>query len=1176
MASSQQLARWTFGGGPLFLVSVLLFALPMSSVSFAQTTTSGGLTGVVTDQSSAVVSDAKVEIKDDSKGTTQSTKTDQEGVYRFFFLPPGRYTLTVEHAGFRKESRVLTVLLGPPVTVNVKLSIAQANSNMTVTAEAPLVQAENGDVSATMNQQQISEVPNPGNDLTYIAQTAPGVVMNTEQGLANFSMLGMPGTSNRFTVNGMNDNDNGLNLSLVGALNLLLGQNQIQEATVVSIGYSGQFGGTAGANVNYITKSGGNDFHGNAQYYWNGRVLNANEWFNNAFQQPRPFEIANQWAGSFGGPIKRDKLFFFFDSEGLRVLIPQTFPVTLPSPQFEAATIAHIDSIFGPVSASDTFYKKLFNVYDGVAGASKATPGGFVPDDPTGCTGFTGPNGLGTSQPCAVHLLTVRGLSSNDMLTSGRVDWNASRIDRAFLQVQYERGYVPFYLDPISPLFDAEGNIRWWQGQLIETHTFGSSAASQFLLAGTYYSPIFELVHGSHALAAFPTTLNFNAPGTFTGLAGFNGGLAFPAGRPTTQYQTSEDVVKIRGNQKFGFGANFERIHWTLMAYTPNAAGVLAPQTLDAFYQGGVDPASSNADFTELTQSFASQASQRIAFYNLALYGQDEWRARPNLTFTLALRAEHQSNPVCQRRCFARLVGPFESVSHDPGQPYNQAIRINQKQAFVGTDNILWSPRLSFAWQPLGVSHNTVVRGGIGIFYDPVPGNLGLTLSSNPPLLNSYTVIGGNLTPDEKTSLFRDAAASNAEFIDAFATGKTLGEIQAANPNFFPPAISVPERRTDSPQFQRWNLELQQVFGTDTSLSISYTGHHGIHQLVLDPSANAFGFGSLSAGKCTTPPVPPCADPRFSEVTQITSAAVSNYNGVVVSFRHRFSRWTQGLFQANYTYGHAFDEVSDGGMFAFTHGSALSPQNPNNLRGAYGPAEYDVRHSFNASYVWELPVKAALGGHGPDSLVKGWQISGTIFARTGFPYTVFDFAESSGLASNNYFGLLYAVPVGPLGLGKSCGERAVFPLAPNPCQTPQVLANGNGSTPNPNAHFVQSGCETGFNVGTLPAASGVCDGPTVHFAQGRNHFRGPSYFNTDFTIVKNTKLPGWEKGVLGIGFQFFNFFNHPNFGFPDNFTSSQIFGQIAYLEQPPTSILGAGRGGDASARMIQLKVQLQF
>lgn len=246
------------------------------------------------------------------------------------------------------------------------------------------------------------------------------------------------------------------------------------------------------------------------------------------------------------------------------------------------------------------------------------------------------------------------------------------------------------------------------------------------------------------------------------------------------------------------------------------------------------------------------------------------------------------------------------------------------------------------------------------------------------------------------------------------------------------------------------------------------------------------------------------------------------------------------MFQANYTYGHAFDEVSNGGLFSFTNGSALSPQNPSDLRGAYGPAEYDVRHSFNASYVWEIPVKTALRVRGYDSLAKGWQISGTIFARSGFPYSVFDFNESGILSQNNYFSGIYAVPVATLP-GTSCGKSAAFPLAPEPCQPPQVQADG--LTLNPNAHFVQTGCETGFNKGTLPGASGACGGSAVVFAQGRNRFRGPGYFNTDVALMKNTKIPGWENGSLGIGVQFFNLLNHPNFGLPQNNISDPLFGQ---------------------------------
>ena len=176
------------------------------------------------------------------------------------------------------------------------------------------------------------------------------------------------------------------------------------------------------------------------------------------------------------------------------------------------------------------------------------------------------------------------------------------------------------------------------------------------------------------------------------------------------------------------------------------------------------------------------------------------------------------------------------------------------------------------------------------------------------------------------------------------------------------------------------------------------------------------------------------------------------------------------------------------------------------------------------------------------------------------PYTAIDWGESGNLATNNFGGPIYAVPVGPLGAQGPCGKGAANPVDPHPCLS--------------DALFVQSGCETGFNTGSL-GASGTCSGDIVAFAQGRNRFRGPNYFNTDIAILKNTKITRRENTVLGIGFQFFNVLNHPNFRLPDNNIADGGFGQIFSTAQTPTSILGS-LGGDTSARMIQLKVQLQF
>jgi len=447
---------------------------------------------------------------------------------------------------------------------------------------------------------------------------------------------------------------------------------------------------------------------------------------------------------------------------------------------------------------------------------------------------------LGISVPCSHYLFSSRGRPSQDALTSGRVDWNLRTSDRAFFRLQHDGGRGAAGSDPISSAFDIDDTESWWQAQALETHTFGSSGASQFLVAGSYRAPIFKTKNSSQALSAFPTSLNFNS-GPFTNLGRGDYGVVFGFGWHTTQYQLSEDVVKTVGKQKFGFGANFLRIDWNVLPAKSSTIGGLNVQTLDAFYQGGVGPASRSVDFTSLSQSFTSENNLPISFFNFGLYGEDEWHARPELTLTLALRGEHYSNPVCRSGCFARLAGPFASVSHDPAQPYNQALLIHQKQAFEGVDRVLWSPRFSFAWQPFGVSHNTVIRGGVGIFYDPVLEDILRSFASNPPLVNSYTVVGDNLTPGENTSLFKDAAASNASFVDGFASGKTLAQIQATDPSFFPPAISVAQRTMHNPQYQRWSLELQQAFNASTSLSISYFGHHGIRGLIDNVNANGLG-----------------------------------------------------------------------------------------------------------------------------------------------------------------------------------------------------------------------------------------------------------------------------------------------------------------------------------------------
>ena len=226
-----------------------------------------------------------------------------------------------------------------------------------------------------------------------------------------------------------------------------------------------------------------------------------------------------------------------------------------------------------------------------------------------------------------------------------------------------------------------------------------------------------------------------------------------------------------------------------------------------------------------------------------------------------------------------------------------------------------------------------------------------------------YTAFSGTLAPGENNSLFEQTADSNTAFLNGFKNNETLSEIQTANPTFSPPALAAAPQNFRLPQYQRWSFEWQQAIATKTTVSIGYYGHHGIHELNVNSSANAYCDPKAQGTPCpgfvsSLPTTVP--DARFSQVTQYRTEAISNYNGLVASIRHQFSRLGGGVVHLNYMYGHALDEVSNGGFFGFTAGSSTTTQEPSNLRGAYGSAEYDVRHSLNGNYVWELPIRATL------------------------------------------------------------------------------------------------------------------------------------------------------------------------------------------------------------------------
>jgi hypothetical protein len=1099
----------------LFTCFVCLIAVALGAT--AQTLTTGEVTGTITDQSGGVLSKAPVTLKNNATGSTQNTQTNSDGLYRFSFVAPGPYTISTSPQGFQEAKRVTQIGVGQSSTVDIQLALASASTTVEVSEAAVAVQTDNANLTTNVNLQQVANLPNSGNDLTFYALTSPGVTMSTNGGYGNFQAFGLPATSNVFTINGQVNNDSFLNLNNSGASNLMLGFNEIQEVAVVNNGYTGQYGGLAGTQMNFVSKSGTNKFHGDAIYYWNGRTMNANNFFNNASDTPRPFSNVNMWATSAGGPIKKDKTFFFVDYEGLRIVLPSNILTRTPSPQYSTATLTNLAST--GQTAAIPFYQNIFKLYAGANGAANSTP---VANG--GCGSFTG---LGAGVPCALQFRSTAGNFTKEYVWSARVDHNISDNDRLYGRFQRDNGTQPTYTDPINPIFNSFSPQPEWNTQLSENHTFSATAINQFIASAQYYSARFGPSDPAAVLAVFPTTLQFTGS-SFYGMGNFT--YRVPQGRNVTQYQFIDDLSKSLGNHNVKVGVNFHRIDLSDFNFTQYVNGRITTSLASFFAGGGTG--------SNLTQRFPVATSQPLAYYNLGVYVQDQWKIGSHLTLTPTLRIDHNSNPVCQHDCFARLNTSFDSLVHDPNVPYNQIIQTGLHQAFPSTDRILWEPRMGFAYAPTK-SGNTVFRGGFGIFGDTYPGTAAEPFARNAPALNSFTVTNGAITPGTANSLFNIASAANQAFINGFNSGGTLASIKASNPFFVPPNYTTTAKYHQA-RYLEWNFELQQALGWKTVLSVNYVGNHGYHELLQNGGLNAYDPGFVGL-----PAVAP--DSRFGIINQYDTGALSNYNGLVVGVQRRFSSGFS--FGANYTYSHARDMVSNAGFEAFdlnTNASVLGPQNPYNTRlYNYGNSDYDVRHYASVNYVWDN-VFRHVGKGAASWILGGWTISGTLFTRSGQPFTVVDNSATGTLNAKNYNGIpgtgpmfVFATPL--QGGYTSCSSSAV--------DTPCLSANQ-------------------FTAATTA--------PTGFGNQLRNQYRGPMYFDTDLAVMKGFPLGKWESARFLVGFQFFNLFNHPNFDKPVGDVSDPNFGSVINLVSPPTSILGSFVGADASGRIIQLKAQIVF
>jgi len=1108
----------------------------------SQTMTTGDIVGVVTDASGAVVPNAKVTAKFADTNETHTETANGSGQYRFTLMQPGDYYVSGEATGLKSKTEKFTLIAGQATAINLTLNVQGTQEVVEVEAQAAILQTENANLASGFNTNQVTNLPTMGGDLTTMAFTVPGILVLPGGGASgNFNVNGIPGATALYTLNGADDMDPYLNINNSGASNNTLGANEVAEAAVILNAYSADFGRMSGAQVNWIGKTGSNMFHGNLFHNYNDKEFNANDFFNNqeGLQQPR--SDSHQFGGSFGGPIKKNKLFFFFNYESLQYALPGSGTVAIPSPQLQAYTLAHADAAALPL------YNDAFALWNGASGAKSAVPvangNGPLQDGNghLGCgtgtfwnAGIAAPGGggvFGTTVPCTYEFAENVSETNKESLITIRTDYNITDKQKLSLRYNYDWGLQATGPSLISPILNEQSNQPADNGQLTYTYAFSPTLVNNFIGSGSWYQAIFGYASLQKVEAAMPETINVtdfccSEVGTATNM---------PQGRNVGQAQLVDDLTWIKGKHSLKVGVNYR--YNKITDYTNNESafnGFYNIPDLTDFTTGKIDATGLGDSFT---QSYPNLLQVHLRMSSLGAYVQDEWKIRRNVTLTLGIRLEHDGNPACLDNCFARMNTQFGMSGYTGGAsvPYNQTITTGLHNLYQSLESVVPEPRFGFAWN---IDSKTVLRGGIGSFATLFAGSVASSVFRNPPSVFSASVHFGEVgMPTDTASSAYAAAAAHNTFTSGFGKGfnytqmvAALAPIAYALPSYYsPPNSFVPPKTTE------WSMELERSLDAHDVLAVTYTGNHGYDQAMSNTWANSFlllasnglnkYYGTNFGGLPTAAP-----DPRFLTVTQVLTAGYSNYDAMTVQVRHSMSYGFQGQF--GWTWSHGLGDAS--------------VYNPYNLGFGYGNESIDVRHAIVSDLVWTEPHKFA--NSILSQVIGGWNFGLKLYAYTGRPFTSSDSKLAAQINSGGGTGTAPPATVINPSLQTVC--TAIHGSSTPPCWTPSDFETYN----------LTSGVATPMQMGFGETGPGV--------------FRGPGYFDVDTQLSKKFFIK--ERYAVEIGGQFFNVLNHPNFSNPTASITSGSLGTTSGTLAPPTSPYGSGQGAIVTGRVIVVAAKFSF
>jgi hypothetical protein len=1142
------------------IVGLCLFLSPLLRAQVA----GGTLSGTITDPSGGGVPNAQVEIKNSATGITHTVTTNTEGFYTAVNLLPGNYDVAVSASGFNTEvKKQIVINVGSQPVFNLVLQVGVVLNRVEVTTEAPAVELTSSEISATVNATTVRELPLNGRSWTDLAALQPGVVtIQTQPSFSGGSDRGNRGFGQQLTISGarpqqnnyrldgvsLNDYANGAPGSVLGGN---LGVDAIQEFSVITSNYSAEYGKTSGGVVNAITRSGTNAFHGSGYEFARNSALDAANFFENAGGIPKAPFTRNQFGGTIGGPIVKNRTFFFADYEGIRQskgitnsnkAVPSQAArngllcsIPIPAPNPNACTPTQLQpGANTDANGVDLQVKKYFALYP-------------LPNGPLSANGDTGVFTFSGQQVITENFFTTR------------IDHKFSDKDSLFGTYVYDK--TPY----TSP--DSFGNVQLSTVSsrdilaVEESHTFTANLVNAVRFGFNH-----ELVNNDIGVNALNPAAGDTSLGAFTGrnasvvnvtgLTSMSGGVG---GLPANAYdwnsfQGYDDAFWSKGKHSIKFGAAYERMLFKITAHS-DANGVWTFKNLQSLltnnpskFGGGVPGGPTTRD---LRQSI------------IAGYVQDDWRVHRNLTMNLGLRYEMATVPTETNGKLVNLrnlsdalpvCGVLITGCGSVGPLFSNPTLHN------------FEPRIGFAWDPLG-NGKLAVRGGAGIFdVLPLPYQFIIEEDQASPFFQyfSKSYQTGGMTPNEKFFVVPQSDINPNKLRSAY--------------------IDSHSKRNYVTQ---WNLNLQYQLTPSLAAMAAYVGSRGVHQpfrvdeanLVL-PTLTSSGYvwpqvdvsGNLTTGpNAGNPPLP--VNQNFGSIHATFYEGRSYFNALEMQLVKRMSHGFQ--LQGSFTWGKSSD-TSSATLAGDAFGNSISSLNYFDPRLTRGLSDFNVGRTLVINGTWMVPTPKSFTGPA-HWVADGWQLGLIFTASDGVPFT--PTWGTGGDPANTLSSDDYAYP--------------------NRLNTPGCKTLTNPGNPN---NYVKTEC---FTVPTAPNDafwSAYCDpappslGVPIHGDannlpvsylsplacfnlrgnSGRNILIGPGITNLDFSVFKNNQIKRISE-TFNVQFrvEIFNLLNHANFAPP-----GPVDGNTDLFDATGTSLKGSTAGALVKTtipeRQIQFAVKIVF